>query len=70
MVVKPSPLAPFGVTRFLDVLASALPDGLVTVVHGEADTSTALVGHPGVDRVAFTGGEAAGRAIARSPAGP
>ncbi len=64
LVVKPSPLAPFGVTRFLDVLASALPDGLVTVVHGEADTSTALVGHPGVDRVAFTGGESAGRAIA------
>ena len=34
------------------------------VVQGEAETATALVGHPGVDRVAFTGGEHAGRALA------
>ena len=36
----------------------------VQVVQGDAETATALVGHPGVDRVAFTGGEHAGRAIA------
>jgi len=63
VVVKPSPLAPFAVARFLGVLADRLPRGALHVVHGDAATSTALVGHPGVDRVAFTGGEAAGRAI-------
>ncbi|WP_312007143.1 aldehyde dehydrogenase family protein [Nocardioides alcanivorans] len=64
IVVKPSPLAPFGVARMLDVIAGALPAGLVQVVHGEAATATALVTHEQVARVAFTGGESAGRAIA------
>ncbi|MBD3926732.1 aldehyde dehydrogenase family protein [Nocardioides cavernae] len=63
VVVKPSPLAPFAVARFLDLVADRLPDGALQVVQGDATTSAALVGHPGVDRVAFTGGEAAGRAI-------
>ncbi len=58
VVVKPSPLAPFAVERVLStLLAEGLPDGLVQVVHGEAETAAALVGHPGVDKVAFTGGE-------------
>ncbi|MCL3818694.1 aldehyde dehydrogenase family protein [Aeromicrobium wangtongii] len=64
IVVKPSPLAPFGVTRMLQTLADALPAGLVRVVHGEVETATALVGHELVSRIAFTGGDVAGRAIA------
>ncbi|WP_370614845.1 aldehyde dehydrogenase family protein [Mumia qirimensis] len=64
VVVKPSPLAPFAVARFLGLVAESVPAGLVDVVQGDADTATALVGHPGVDRVAFTGGDVAGRAIA------
>lgn len=64
VVVKPSPLAPFAIARVVDLLASAVGEGVVQVVHGEAATAAALVGHAGVDRVAFTGGEHAGRAIA------
>lgn len=64
VVVKPSPLAPFGIARVIELMARALPDGVLAVVQGEAETATALVGHPGVHRVAFTGGDAAGRAIA------
>lgn len=64
VVVKPSPLAPFAVTEVLRVLATALPDGLLSVVQGGADTGAALVGDPRVRKVAFTGGEASGRAIA------
>lgn len=64
VVVKPSPLAPFGVSRLLEVVGAALPDALVQVVHGDAETATALVSDPGVRRVAFTGGSTAGAAIA------
>ncbi len=64
VVVKPSPLALFGVGLLLELVAEGLPDGLVQVVHGEAETASALVSHPGVHRVAFTGGDVAGRAIA------
>ncbi len=64
IVVKPSPLAPFGVGRLLEVVAECLPEGLVQVVNGDAETATALVTDRGVHRVAFTGGSAAGAAIA------
>ncbi|MGH1564979.1 aldehyde dehydrogenase family protein [Mumia sp. DW29H23] len=69
VVVKPSPLAPFAVGRVVATMADVLPDGLLGVVHGDAETATALVGHRGVDRVAFTGGDVAGRAIAKTAAG-
>ncbi|WP_244932126.1 aldehyde dehydrogenase family protein [Nocardioides sp. W7] len=64
VVVKPSPLAPYAIARVVELLCSALGEDIVQVVQGDAETATALVGHPGVDRVAFTGGERAGRAIA------
>lgn len=64
VVVKPSPLAPFAIARVIELLGAGLPEGVVQTVQGDAETATALVGHPGVDRVAFTGGERAGRAIA------
>lgn len=64
VVVKPSPYAPFAIARVVDLLGASMPAGTVQVVQGEAETATALVGHPGVDRVAFTGGEHAGRALA------
>ncbi|WP_110241502.1 aldehyde dehydrogenase family protein [Nocardioides gilvus] len=64
IVVKPSPLAPFGVQTFLGKVADSLPAGLVQVVQGDVETASALVQHPAVARVAFTGGDAAGRAIA------
>ena len=64
MVVKPSPLAPFGVGRLLELVAACLPEGLVQVVNGEAETATALVADHGVHRVAFTGGSTAGASIA------
>ncbi|KQW53703.1 betaine-aldehyde dehydrogenase [Nocardioides sp. Root1257] len=64
VIVKPSPLAPFAIARVVELLGVDAPDGVVQTVQGDAGTATALVGHPGVDRVAFTGGERAGRAIA------
>ncbi|MGW0808650.1 aldehyde dehydrogenase family protein [Nonomuraea sp. NPDC002799] len=58
VVVKPSPLAPLTVRE----VAAALPH--VEVVQGGAVTGQALVAHPLVRKVAFTGGDAAGREIA------
>lgn len=58
VLLKPSPLAPLTVTR----VAQLLPE--TTVVHGGAELVQALIAHPLVGKVAFTGGDAAGRAIA------
>ncbi|WP_378738069.1 aldehyde dehydrogenase family protein [Nocardia brasiliensis] len=58
VVLKPSPLAPLAVAE-----AAALLPG-TTVLHGGPDTVQALIAHPLVRKVAFTGGAAAGRSVA------
>ncbi len=63
VVVKPSPLAPAAVTEALGAMATRLPPGVLSVVHGGADVGTALVGHREVSKVAFTGGEEVGRQV-------
>ena len=66
MVVKPSELAPLAVLRLMDLVAEAgFPPGVVNCVSGDgAQTGSALVDHPGVGVIAFTGGTATGRKVA------
>jgi len=64
-VVKPSEVTPLAVARLMGLLREAgLPDGVVNLVNGRGPvTGAALVSHPQVDLVSFTGGTATGRAI-------
>ena len=68
VVVKPSPLAPLAVSEFFGLLAEGLPDGLLTVVHGDAEAGSALVSHPLVRKIAFTGGNTTAVAIGKTAA--
>jgi acyl-CoA reductase-like NAD-dependent aldehyde dehydrogenase len=68
VVVKPSPLAPLAVTRLLDLVAQELPPGLLSVVNGGGETGTALIAHPLVRKVSFTGGGETARHIMRAAA--
>ena len=68
VVLKPSPQAPLAITGVVVALASALPPGLLQVVHGGPDTGDALVGHPLVRKIAFTGGDVVARAIGATAA--
>lgn len=64
VVAKPPEIAPFGMLRFAELAKEAgLPAGVLNVVVGGVDAGAALVGHPGIDKVAFTGGSATGRRI-------
>ena len=64
VVVKPPELAPFGVLRFAELaLEAGLPPGVLNVVVGGAAAGDALVRHPGVDKVSFTGGTATARLV-------
>jgi acyl-CoA reductase-like NAD-dependent aldehyde dehydrogenase len=63
VVVKPSPVAPLAVARLVEIVSAELPAGLVGVVTGDGDVGTALVEHPLVRKVSFTGGGATARAI-------
>jgi acyl-CoA reductase-like NAD-dependent aldehyde dehydrogenase len=65
VVIKPSPetvLDAFLLAEVLDEVG--MPPGVVSIVPGGRELGGYLVGHPGVDKVSFTGSTAAGRAIA------
>ena len=64
-VIKPSEQASLGVTRLVEVLQGAdAPTGVINLVNGRGTvTGQALVVHPQVDRVSFTGGTTTGKAI-------
>jgi len=65
VVIKPAPETPLDALLFAELIEQAgLPAGLVSILPGRAETGRALVNHPGVDRVSFTGSTAVGREIA------
>ncbi|WP_433365523.1 aldehyde dehydrogenase family protein [Streptosporangium sp. CA-115845] len=63
VVVKPSVLAPVVVAEVLGAIGAVLPPGVVNVVHGDAEIGQALVAHPAVRKVSFTGSVAIGRQV-------
>jgi len=70
VVIKPSEFTPASILAVAALAGEAgLPPGVVNVVTGARETGQALVDHPGVAKVAFTGGADAGRAIASSVGG-
>jgi aldehyde dehydrogenase (NAD+) len=70
VVLKPAETTPLSALLFAEVCQQAdLPPGVVNIVTGAGDTGRALVEHPDVDKVAFTGSTEVGKAIARAVAG-
>ncbi|MEU0985481.1 MULTISPECIES: aldehyde dehydrogenase family protein [unclassified Streptomyces] len=70
VVLKPAETTPLSALFFADICRQAgLPKGVVNIVTGDGRTGTALVQHPGINKVAFTGSTGVGRAIARELAG-
>lgn len=67
-VLKPSEVTPLSVRRMVEIFHEAgLPPGVVNLVNGRgAVTGQALITHPGIDMIGFTGGTATGRAIAEA----
>jgi aldehyde dehydrogenase (NAD+) len=70
VVLKPAETTPLTALVFAEICQQAeLPPGVVNIITGAGETGAALVNHPGVDKVAFTGSTEVGRAIAKSVAG-
>jgi aldehyde dehydrogenase (NAD+) len=70
VVLKPAETTPLSALFFADICRQAgLPKGVVNILTGDGSTGAALVGHPDVNKVAFTGSTAVGRQIARTVAG-
>ncbi|MFI6512076.1 aldehyde dehydrogenase family protein [Streptosporangium sp. NPDC050855] len=71
VVLKPSEVAPLAAFAFADILDEVgLPAGVFNMISGHGPgVGEALVTHPGVDMVSFTGSTAAGRRVAALAAG-
>lgn len=70
VVLKPAEQTPLTALAFAEICREAgLPDGVVNIVTGEGETGAAIVDHPGIAKIAFTGSTEVGRIIRRATAG-
>ncbi|MCC7387368.1 MAG: aldehyde dehydrogenase family protein [Phycisphaerales bacterium] len=68
-VLKPAETTPLTALRLAEICQEVgLPRGVVNVVTGDGRTGAALVNHPDVDKIAFTGSTEVGKRIARAVA--
>src|SRR5689334_1157677 len=64
VVLKPSPESPLDAYILADITREAgLPEGVLSILPADREVSEYLVGHPGVDKVSFTGSVAAGKRV-------
>src|SRR5229473_1701949 len=69
VVLKPAEFTPLTALAFAEICQEVgLPPGVVNIVTGDGSTGEALVNHPDVDKIAFTGSTEIGRAIRSSTA--
>ena len=69
-VLKPAETTPLTALLLAEVCQQAdLPPGVVNVLTGAGETGAALVAHPGIDKIAFTGSTEVGKEISRAVAG-
>ncbi|HOA01644.1 MAG TPA: aldehyde dehydrogenase family protein [Dermatophilaceae bacterium] len=70
VVLKPAETTPLTALLFAQICQQAdLPPGVVNIVTGAGATGQAIVDHPGIDKIAFTGSTRVGKMIAREIAG-
>jgi aldehyde dehydrogenase (NAD+) len=70
LVLKPAEFTSISAMLFAEICEQAgLPAGVVNVISGDGKTGAAIVEHPGVDKIAFTGSTEVGRIIRRATAG-
>jgi aldehyde dehydrogenase (NAD+) len=69
VVLKPAEFTPLTALAFAEICSEVgLPDGVVNIVTGDGTTGEALVKHPDVEKIAFTGSTEVGRAIRKATA--
>lgn len=67
VVLKPAETTPLTALKLAEIIREAdLPPGVVNIITGAGATGAALVNHPGIDKVAFTGSTEVGKIIQKS----
>src|ERR1700734_1935662 len=69
VVIKPAEYTPLTAIMFAEIADEiGLPKGVLNVVNGDGQTGAAIVEHPGIDKIAFTGSTEVGRIIRKATA--
>ena len=67
VVLKPAETTPLTALKLAELIRDAdLPPGVVNILTGAGETGAAIVQHPGIDKIAFTGSTDVGKQIQRS----
>ena len=70
VILKPAEYTSLSALRFAELVQEAgLPPGVINIVTGAGETGSALVAHPGIAKIAFTGSTDVGRILRRQTAG-
>lgn len=70
VILKPPTQTPFVALRFGALaLEASIPAGVLNIVPGDAEAGEALIAHPAVGKISFTGGDAVAKAVMRTAAG-
>ena len=70
VVLKPAETTPLTALILAEIIEeSGLPAGVVNIVTGHGDTGAAIVNHPDIDKIAFTGSTNVGKIIQKALAG-
>ena len=70
VVLKPAETTPLTALKLAEIINDAgLPSGVVNIITGAGNTGSALVNHPDIDKIAFTGSTEVGKIIQKSIAG-
>lgn len=67
-VIKPAPQTPLAIRAALDLIPDIAPQGIISMIYGEAETGQALVADPRVRAVSFTGSTEVGRHVVTTAA--
>ncbi len=69
VVIKPAEFTPLSAIALAEIADEiGLPPGVLNVIHGDGKTGAAIVEHPGIDKIAFTGSTEVGRIIRKATA--
>ncbi|MCE0733221.1 betaine-aldehyde dehydrogenase [Halomonas sp. G15] len=70
VVFKPSEVTPLTTMKLAGIFSEAgLPDGVFNVIHGDGSVGALMTGHPGIDKVSFTGEVGTGRKVMAAAGG-
>lgn len=63
IVLKPSPFTPLTTLRLAELIADAVPPGVVNIITGEDSLGPLITSHPDINKITFTGSTATGKKI-------